>query len=69
MVDGGVMKCACKSETCKSQILFDHSSQTMLVKGKEDSEILIYLDANSTVELIKELRGFLDSLASKRQSD
>jgi len=53
------MKCACKDPKCTTTVRFDSASHAMVVEGKGTS-ILVYLDPNGIVEMIKHLRLMLD---------
>ena len=56
-----MIKCACGGETCPIRISFDDSSHLIWFTDKNNEDCTMYLDANTTVALIKRLQEFLRS--------
>jgi len=57
-----MIKCACGDPECKIRINFDSASQALWFTDKEGMETLMYLDANTIVDLISRLKEVLLSL-------
>ena len=53
------MKCKCGHEDCTTEIAVDTASHTILVSNDRVGDILVYLDANMTAEIIKRLKEML----------
>ena len=63
-----MIKCACGSKDCKTGIFFGHSSLSngaidLFFRDADGREHLMYLDANTTIELIHALKKELLALA------
>ena len=63
-----MIKCACGSKDCKTGIFFGHPSLgdgaiDLFFRDADGREHLMYLDANTTVELIRALKKELLELA------
>jgi hypothetical protein len=61
------MKCACGEPSCKAEISVDTASATLAVTGNGGQYTLIYLNANSAVELIKQLKRMLLDMAEVKE--
>lgn len=64
-----MIKCACHDENCKTGIYFSRSSLdigdiNLFFRDADGREHLMYLDANTTVELIHALKKELLALAN-----
>ena len=59
------MKCTCGDTNCKQEIRFDNASHALWFTDKNGDQNLMYLDANATIELIRELRDFLNYMATE----
>lgn len=57
------IKCACGHQECKTSIHFDAASSGLRFTDTEGQETFMYLDANTIVNFIKELRCVLLHLA------
>lgn len=62
----GVVHCKCKAPACKQSIWFDSASHALWHSSKSGEESMMHLDANSCVELIKELREVLMQMTAPR---
>jgi len=62
----GVIHCKCNDAACKQSIWFDSASRALWHSNKLGEESLMYLDANSCVELIKELREVMMQMTVPR---
>lgn len=51
------MKCTCGSPDCETEISFGDNSLIVSARTKETT--MMYFDANTCVEIIKELKGCL----------
>ncbi|RLE48716.1 MAG: hypothetical protein DRJ18_01450 [Candidatus Methanomethylicota archaeon] len=53
-----VIKCACKQEECKVQIKLETDGNIIMLwyTDKDGKETLMYLDANTAIELIRALK-------------
>ena len=61
-------KCACRDKDCTTEVRFDSHSKAMIVSREDKGEILVYLDANLCVELIRGLRACLEFIVQERSS-
>jgi len=67
------MKCACGDKECGSEIVWDTGSHTLRAiwlrhwgyEGRPGKEVMLYYDANTLVELIKEAREALIELTEE----
>ena len=53
-----IIKCACRNEECKVQIRLETDGDMILLwyTDKDEKETLMYLDANTAIELIRALK-------------
>jgi hypothetical protein len=59
-------KCCCRAYGCKKRVYVGTDAGTVqLWITDPDAESLVYLDANSTIKLIRELRDALSNLADE----
>lgn len=49
-------KCACRDSACKTELRLNSAPNELWMMDKEGKETLMYLDANTIVDLIKTLR-------------
>lgn len=63
-----MIKCACNNQECKTQIRLDSMSRALWFTDKDGNETLMYLDPNTVVKLIEELRDVLLEMACGRTS-
>lgn len=62
-----MVKCNCGKD-CKAKIELDSCSELMQFTDKDEKVTTFYLDANNTINLIKELRRYLNELAEFENS-
>ena len=58
-----MIKCACGDLKCKTKIMFDFGTPMMFVESEEKTEVGIYLDAATILEMIKQLQeGYIEAV-------
>lgn len=60
------IKCACKDPECKTGIYLDAASSALWFTDKDGKKTVMYLDANTIIRFIDELRRVLLYLAGQR---
>ena len=61
-----MIKCSCGEDKCPICIRLDSYSGQLWFTDKDEKEATIYLDANTTVEFIKQLRRYLLDMTDSR---
>ena len=60
-------KCACGDKNCKTEIRFDSASHALWFTDKAGNETLMYLDANTIIELVHGLRDVLSCIFNRQK--
>jgi hypothetical protein len=57
--------CACKRKECKVELRYDTGSDVLLLTCKDGTEQGMYVDANTLVCMISNLRAMLGAMATR----
>lgn len=60
-----MVKCCCGDTNCKIALWVEHEPHAIWFRDKNGNETLMYVDANTVVELIKELKRMLLSMTTE----
>lgn len=62
-----MIKCKCGDENCEGKAYIDNQNQLWILF--QDEELMIYLDANSIIQLIQELKQNLLNMTKIKNND
>ncbi|MGB9781407.1 MAG: hypothetical protein ACPLXA_00385 [Moorellaceae bacterium] len=65
MMKGPLLKCACGKADCRLGIVVDATIPGLWLRDPHGNASLMYLDANTTVELIRRLKALLLSMTGE----
>jgi len=59
------IRCSCENKKCPIKISFDFESKLFFFTDKDGKETSMYLDANTSISLINELKKYVVYLANE----